>query len=120
MYHLAHHVSRSCLTPQQFLIAERLFPGSAMRAVMQKVLLGVCVAPLAISTAFSGVLFFDGRSLADTQVTQGRGRGRATLLRCITVTLVQAKLRRDVIPTWSTGLAYWPLASVVMFRCCCW
>jgi hypothetical protein len=28
----------------------------------------------------------------------------------------QAKLQSSVIPTWTTGLAYWPLVSVVMFR----
>lgn len=78
----------------QFLVAERLFPGSAMRAVMSKVALGVCVAPLAISTAFTGVLFYDGKGAAD----------------------VQAKLQSCVVPTWTTGLAYWPLVSVVMFR----
>ncbi len=70
----------------QFLVAERLFPGSGMRAVMQKVrdraqhpccfsylsttqvALGVCVAPLALTTAFTGILFYDGASTAAMQV----------------------------------------------------
>lgn len=36
---------------------------------LKQVALGVCVAPLAISTAFTGVLFYDGKSVADMQVT---------------------------------------------------
>lgn len=35
---------------------------------VSQVALGVCVAPLALSAAFAGVLFYDGKSVADVEV----------------------------------------------------
>jgi hypothetical protein len=82
---------------------------------LKQVALGVCVAPLAISTAFTGVLFYDGKSVADMQVTLQQAFSCVQLLYNDDARL-QAKLQSSVIPTWTTGLAYWPLVSVVMFR----
>jgi hypothetical protein len=51
-----------------------------------------------------------------------RSGRRIQLQSCMRVTRdarVQAKLQSCVIPTWTTGLAYWPFASVIMFRCRC-
>jgi hypothetical protein len=77
----------------------------------------VCTAPIALSTAFTGVLFYDGASTAVMQVT----RDNPTMRTCAALhgddARVQAKIQSCVIPTWITGLAYWPLASVFMFRC---
>ncbi len=33
-----------------------------------QVALGVCVAPLALSAAFTGVLYYDGKGVADVEV----------------------------------------------------
>lgn len=77
----------------------------------------MCTAPIALSTAFTGVLFYDGASTAVMQVT----RDNPTMRTCAALhgddARVQAKIQSCVIPTWITGLAYWPLASVFMFRC---
>lgn len=44
--------------------------------IAAQVALGVCVAPLAISTAFTGVLFYDGKGAADVQVKMQKTAGR--------------------------------------------
>jgi hypothetical protein len=49
-------------------VEQRAPQACAASLTVKQVALGVCVAPLAISTAFTGVLFYDGKSAADVQV----------------------------------------------------
>ena len=77
-----------------FTGTEWLFPGRTSRAILSKVLLNACTAPVGISLMFSTVKLLEGHSLAEAK----------------------AKVAESAFTTWMTGALYWPFVSVLNFR----
>ena len=77
-----------------FTGTEWLFPGRSTRAILSKVVLNACTAPVGISLMFSTVKLLEGHSLSEAK----------------------AKVQESALTTWVTGAAYWPFVSVLNFR----
>ena len=77
-----------------FTGTEWLFPGRSTRAILSKVLMNACTAPIGISLMFSTVKLLEGHTLSEAR----------------------AKVQESALRTWMTGAAYWPFISVLNFR----
>lgn len=73
------------------LVNERLFPGSAVRAVIQKVLTRVVCAPGFLSLSFGGLAFMRGHDIIDAVTS-------------------------NVVPAWCTGTMFWPAVAAFSYR----
>ena len=83
--------------PWSFLVlsaSERLFPGTAMRAVLSKVATNGLIAPVGISLAFTTISLLEGRGWESAK----------------------QKVQGDLGSTWLTGALYWPFVSTLNFR----
>ena len=77
-----------------FTGTEWLFPGRSTRAILSKVILNACTAPIGISLMFGTVKLLEGHTLSEAG----------------------AKIQESAFSTWITGAAYWPFVSVLNFR----
>jgi len=82
------------ITQVQQLALERIFPGASAKTVACKVLGSAATSPFIISSQFAFVGALKGMPWNEN-VT---------------------KIKRDVLPTWAAGFAFWPVITSINFR----